>query len=284
MLQWENTAAGKDLELEADSGESILVKGVDAWANGLTKDFCEFKIGRLTVGYFSNAYAYANHLEQFTAAMNVGNLLTQMVAKGIMAGYPVAEGEKFHVHNQLAAAKYQAVYYELWEAGDMVADMPNGSKSKEFTFVNYGTNDGAMTANKYGEADQSDNPSEYPAFPFGADVPPKTEIDIHAFLVLNFDPTGATASTRDEVRSLRLTRDREVLWDKTRIGQYCTQGMGRLTWGCCRQAPVMKVEWLPEPMTFLPGEELKVEMSCGGTLIADEELEIAIIETVRRTE
>jgi len=47
---------------------------------------------------------------------------------------------------------------------------------------------------------------------------------------------------------------------------------------------VVKVQWLPEPMTFLAGEELKVEMSCGGTLIADSELEIAFIETDRRTE
>lgn len=284
MMQWENVAAGKDLELEADTGESILVKGVDAWANGLVKDFCEFKIGRMSIGYFSNAYAYANHLEQYNAAMNNGNLLTQMVAKGIMAGYPVAEGEKILIHNQLGAPKYSAIYYELYEAGDMTAEMPNGSKSKEFCFVNYGTNKEAMVANKYGEANLSNNPTEYPAFPFGADVPPKTEIDIHAILVLNFDPTGATPSTRDEVRSLRLTKDREVLWDKTRQGLYCTQGMSRLGWGCTQQAPVVKVEWLPKPMHFIAGEELKVEMSCGDTLIAAEELEMAFIETVRRVE
>ena len=47
---------------------------------------------------------------------------------------------------------------------------------------------------------------------------------------------------------------------------------------------MVKVEWLPEPMTFTAGEELKVEVSCGGTLIADSELEIAFIETVRRVE
>lgn len=284
MMQWESVAAGGDLDIEADVGESILVKGVDAWAESLTAKFCEFKTGRMSVGYFSNAYLNANHLEQCAVAMNVGNLLDQMIAKGIMVGYPVAEGEKFYVHNQYAAAHYRAVYYEIYEAGDMVAEMPNGSKTKEFSFVNYGTNLAAIVANKYGEADVSQNPTEYPAFPFGADVPPKTEIDIHAFLVLNFDPTGATGTTRDEVRSLRLTKDREVLWDKTRQGYYCTQGMTRTSWGCGRQAPVSKVDWLPEPMTFTEGEELKVEMSCGATQIEIGELEMAFIETVRRTE
>jgi len=284
MLQHENVAASGNLELEADTGESILVKGVDAYAPDDGSNFCEFKIGRMSVGWFYTKKAYANHLEQFEAAMNVGNILTQMIDKGIMTGYPVAEGETFLIDNKDAAARYRAVYYETYDAGDIVAEMPNGSKSKEYSFVNYGTNTSAMVANSYGEADQSLNPTEYPAFPFGADVPAKTEIDIHAILVLNFDPTGATPTTRDEVRSLRLTKDREVLWDKTRVGQYCTQGMSRLCWGCTRQAPVVKVQWLPEPMHFLPGEELKVEMSCGGVLIAATELEIGFIETVRRTE
>jgi len=284
MMQWENVATLKSMELEADTGESLLVKGVDAYAPDDGSNFCEFKNGRLSVGWFYTKKAYANHLEQYNAAMNVGNLLTQMVDKGVMAGYPVAEGETFSIDNKDAAARYRAVYYELYDAGDMTPDMPNGSKSKEYSFVNYGTNDGAMTANSYGEADKCLNPSEYPAFPFGADVPSKTEIDIHAILILNFDPTGATATTRDEVRNLRMTRDREVLWDKTRQGMYLTQGMSRLCWGCTRQAPVVKVEWLPAPLKFLAGEELKVEVSCGATLIADSELEIAFIETVRRTD
>lgn len=282
MMQWEDVPTLETMELEADTGESILVKGVDAYAPDDGSNFCEFTIGRLTVGYFYVKKAYANHLEQYEAAMNVGNILTQMVDKDIMKGYPVAEGETFKIDNKDGAARYRAVYYELYDAGDMLAEMPNGSKSTEYTFVNYGTNEDAMVANSYGEADKSLNPAEYPAFPFGEEVPSKTEIDIHAILVLNFDPTGATATTRDEVRSLRLTRDREVLWDKTRIGMYCTQGMSRWCWGCTRQAPVVKVQWLPKPMTFYPGEELKVEMSCGGTLIAAEELEIALIETIRK--
>lgn len=284
MMQWASVAGLKSMELEAETGESILIKGVDAYAPDDGSNFTEFKIGRLTVGYFYTKKAYANHLEQFEAAMNVGNILTQMIDRGIMTGYPVAEGEKFLIDNKDAAARYRAVFYETYDAGDMVSEMPNGSKAKEFSFVNYGTNESEITANTYGEADFALNPSEYPAFPFGDDVPSKTEIDIHAILVLNFDPTGATATTRDEVRSLRLTKDREVLWDKTRQGIYCTQGMSRLCWGCTRQAPVVKVQWLPEPLHFEAGEELKVEMSCGGTAITAKHLEIAFIETVRRME
>lgn len=284
MTQWEDVADGETLDLEADTGESILIKGVDAWCNITPDLFCEFTIGRLTVGYFHNSFSYANHLEQFCLGMIKGNILAQMIEHGIMVGYPIAEGETFKIDNTQGGAAYRAVYYELYDAGDMLPEMPNGSKSKEYSFVNYGTNGTALVANSYGEADESRNPGEYPAFPFGEEVPSKTEIDIHAFLILNYDPTGAPATTRDEVRSLRLTKDREVMFDKTRIGQYCTQGMTQLSWGCGRQVPVQKVEWLPKPITFYPGEELKVEMSCGGTLIAQRELEIAIIETVRRVD
>ena len=284
MMQWEDVAALGDLELEAETGESLLIKGVDAWAPSDGSLFTEFTIGRLTVGYYNTRKAYANHLEQWGMATVKGNLLTQMVEHGILAGYPVAEGETFKVHNPEAAAAYRAVHYELHEAGDMVAEMPNGSKSKEFSFVNYGNNSAEIAANTYGEADESLNPAEYPGFPFGEDVPSKTEIDIHALLVLNFEPTGATGTTRDEVRSLRLTKDREVMFDKTRVGQYCTQGMTRLSWGVSRQISGMNVEWLPEPITFYPGEELKVEMSVGANVISADELEIAVIETVRRVE
>jgi len=281
MVETYSVLTGTTLELEADADESLLIKRV---AEQPAEDilYATLKTGKTTVGYFYNGAVNANHLEAFSLGMIEGNILDQMIKKGMMVGYPVAEGEKFSVSNPHAGTNQVQIFYERYDAGDMVKTMPDGSAPEEYSFVNYGTNDGAMTANSYGEVDESRNPTEFPAFPFGADVPAKTEIEIWAFLVLNYDPTGAVATTRDEVRFLRLTREREVLWDKSLQGIYLTQGMTQESWGCGRQAPVQKINWLPEPLVFGPGEELKVEVSCGATLIADSELDFAAIMKVRR--
>jgi len=281
MVKTESVAALGTCELDAEADESLLIKRVSCQPDEDTL-YTTLKIGKTTVGYFYNGAVNANHLEAFSLGMVEGNIIDQMIAKGMMAGYPVAEGEKFGVVNPHGAALQTQIFYELYDAGDMTKDMPNGSKADEYDYVNYGTKTDAMTANSYGEADLSRNPTEFPAFPFGADVPAKTEIELWAFLVLNYDPTGAAATTRDEVRFLRLTRDREVLWDKDLQGIYLTQGMTQESWGCGRQAPVQKVNWFASPLVFGSGEELKVEVSCGATLIAAKELDIAFITKVRK--
>lgn len=281
MVKTENVLTTASMEIEAEADESLLIKRV---AEQPAEDilYTTLKTRKTSVGYFYNGAVNANHLEAWCLGMTNGNIIDQMIAKGMMVGYPVAEGEKFSVSNPHAGTNQIQAFYETYEAGDMLKEMPNGSKADEYDFVNYGTNTSAMTASAFGEATESRNPTEFPAFPFGEDVPAKTEIELWAFLVLNYDPTGAVATTRDEVRFLRLTREREVLWDKDLQGIYLTQGMTQESWGCGRQAPVQKVNWFPKPLVFGPGEELKAEVSCGATLIAAKELDIAFITKVRK--
>ncbi|GAI84882.1 unnamed protein product, partial [marine sediment metagenome] len=47
-----------------------------------------------------------------------------------------AEGQIFTVKRH-SAAGYVIVRYDIYDAGDMLSTMPNGSDAKEFTFMQY---------------------------------------------------------------------------------------------------------------------------------------------------
>lgn len=266
------------LTLTADTGQSILVKGIGCACYG-GSEFAEALIGRLSVGYFRLGFGNVdNHLEHDNNAIWFPNLHDYLVKLGIFKGFPIAEGETFTFKNVTVATQhFSRVIYELHDAGDITKDMPNGSESTEFNFLNYGTNTAAIATDTYGDIDFPLNPKEYPNFPFGADVPSGKEIDVHGILLKNWG--GRDDDTAANMRFLRLTKGRQVLFDEDRLGIYVTQGMGHFTWHT-RQARMPFLPF-PEPMTFYPGEELKVELSGAATEIKLKDVVFALVETVR---
>lgn len=265
--------------VKAETGQSILIKGISVGVKP-TNEFVEALIGRLSVGYFRTGLINTdNHLEECKIALWFSNLHDYLVEKGIFKGYPIAEGETFSLKAITADVDlFTRIVYELHEAGDITKDMPNGSESTEFSFINYGTNTSQIEVSTYGDIDFSLNPKEYPAFPYGVEVPANKEIDIHGILIKSWG--GRTDDTPAEMRFLRLSKDREVLFDEDRVGIFCTQGLDYFAYHT-RQArhPIVL---FPTPITFLPGEELKVELSCGADNHIDaKEVVFALVETVR---
>lgn len=273
--------AANDLvtEITAESGQSILIKGLSSPVFG-NNEFVEALLGRLSVGYFRvGKNVNDNHLEFSNDALWFKNLHDYLVEHGIFKGYPVAEGETFTLKNVTAGTRHLGrVIYEIHDAGDITKDMPGGSESTEFSFINYGTNTSQIEVSTYGDIDKSLNPKEYPSFPFGVVVPANREIDVHGILLKVWG--GRTDDTPAEMRYLRLSKDREVLFDEDRTGIYATQGLTYYTYHT-RKARHPFIPF-PTPMTFLPGEELKIELSCGAANHIDaEEVVLALVETVR---
>jgi len=266
-------------EITADTGQSILIKELASSVFG-DNEFVEALIGRLSVGYFrTGLHIDDNHLELAKCTLWYKNLHDYLVDMGIFKGYPVAEGETFTLKNVTADTRHLGrIIYELHDAGDITKDMPNGSESTEFSFLHYGTNTSEIAVSTYGDIDLSLNPKEYPTFPFGVDVPAGREIDIHGLLLKTWG--GRTDDTPAEMRYLRLLKDREVLWDEDRDGVYVTQGLDYFTYHT-RKARHPFIPF-PEPITFLPGEELKIELSAGAEDHIDaEEVLVCLVETVR---
>ena len=280
MLKMQQTVADNLVtEITADTGQSILVKQIASPVFG-GNEFVEALIGRLSVGYFrTGKHVDDNHLELDINAIWFQNLYDYLVDLGIFKGYPVAEGETFTLKNVTADTRHLGrIIYELHEAGDITKDMPGGSEATEFSFLNYGTNKAEIAVSTYGDIDLSLNPKEYPSFPYGEDVPAGKEIDIHGLLLKVWG--GRTDDTPAEMRYLRLSKDRKILWDEDRLGMYVCQGLGYFPYHT-RKA---RHAFIPfsEPITFLPGEELKIELSCGADNHIDaEEVVLALVETVR---
>jgi len=278
MIKENFSAATASLSIKADVGESLLIKQllVGALHSG---GFCECLIDRLSVGFWYIGDINANHLEQCGVTDVLPNLYARLQELGIFGGYPVAEGETFEIKPAVQGATIVgAIVYEVHEAGDMKSEMPGGTKSGEYMFINYGTNKAQIDANAYGALDKSRNPSEYPAFPFGEVVPAGHEIDIHGILLKTWG--GYVDDTADTMRFLKLIRDRKVLFNDDRRGIYVTQGMGPLTWGSIRQTNC-DIKLFPAALKFGAGDELNMSLSAAVNVTAEDVL-MATVQTVRR--
>jgi hypothetical protein len=278
MIKENFSAATASLSIEAKVGESLVIKQllVGALHSG---GFCECLIDRLSVGFWYIGDINANHLEQCGVTDVLPNLFERLQQLGIFAGYPIAEGETFEIKPAVQGATIVgAIIYEIWDAGDMASDMPGGSKSTEYLFVNYGTNTIAIPAGEYGALDKSRNPSEYPAFPFGEVVPAGHEIDIHGVLLKTWG--GYVDNTADTMRFLKMIRDRKVLFNEDRRGIYVTQGMGPLTWGSIRQTNC-DIKLFPAPLPFGPGDELNMSLSAAVEVTIEDVL-MATVQTVKK--
>lgn len=278
MVKENFTAATASLSIKADVGESLLIKQLLVGALH-TGGFCECLIDRLSVGFWYIGDINANHLEQCGVTDVLPNLYERLQQLEIFKGYPVAEGETFEIKPAVQGATIVgAIVYEIHEAGDMTSEMPGGSKSDEYMFINYGTNKAIIAAGAYGDLDKARNPGEYPSFPYGDVVPAGHEIDIHGVLLKTWG--GYVDDTADTMRFLKLIRDRKVLFNEDRRGIYVTQGMGPLTWGSIRQTNC-DIKLFPAPLKFGPGDELNMSLSAAVQVTAEDVL-MATVQTVRR--
>ena len=281
MIKENMAAAAANLELTAKVGESIMIKQLRVGALH-AGGFCEALINRLSVGFFYIGDIDANHLEQCSEADLLPNVFERLIQLKVFDGFPIAEGETFEIKPAVQGATIVgAIIYEIYDAADIKSDTPCGSKAKNFTFLNYGTNTAQIAANAYGALDKSRNPSEYPGFPFGESVPAGYEIDLMGILLKDWG--GYVDDTANGMRYLKMTKDRKVLFNDDRLGIYSTQGMSYFTWGPIRKTNT-DIKLFPKPITFGPGDELNVELSAGGVAITAEDVMIAAILNARRLE
>lgn len=271
----------KSLSVTARAGESLRIKDL-RFAALVTRGFAECFIDRVSVGFFYIGDLTANHLEQWSIATLLGNVFKRLIDKGIHSGFHVAEGQTFEVRSSPVGADVGgAIIYESADKDDFKPEMPNGSKAKEFCFLNYGTNNTATTFPAWAKVNMSRNPSIYPAFPFGESVPPKMKIDIFGFLMMSWKDSAGTLSPN--YAYLKMMKDREVLFDEDRNGIYVREGMGLLTWGPCRQTNI-DIELFPEPISFGPGEELNIEVYGNIKNIIQYGIDLVAIEKVTMIE
>jgi len=297
------------LELEAKTGESLLVKDVIIRAS--TDDYVLLEIDKTTVGFFRvDNHVLKSHLSD-TVALTSGaadergfiaggsiTLLSYLIKKGWMRGYPVAEGQTFRVKPYTSGKRLNhiMIIYEKYDAGDIKATDPNGSESKEYVFVNYGRVANTITTSGDHEVSNCITTKEFPDFPFGKTVPSKTTIDILGVLgsecIAYVDDSNYVYTTY-----VKMFKGRTCLFDMDKkgipflgikysgivTGTYFGKGysyIGNYT-NKDRREPFVP----PRPLTFSEGDELKIYVSTeavGSSASLNAEYpEIALIERVK---
>ena len=306
------TALGKSVdeavELTAKSGESLLIK--DVIIDGSDDEYVLLEIEKTTVGFFRvDGHALGSHLPPNRTACYGSRscsgfrsdssitLLSYMIEKGWMRGYPVAEGQTFRVKPYTSGKKLNDVIivYEKYDAGDIKATDPNGSESKEYLFVNYGRPSTNITASGDYEIDTCVTTKEFPDFPYSAEVPSKTTIDVMGILgseVINY----TDASNYIQTKFIKAFKGRTCLFDKDKnglpfygptfsgISTGYNIGKGFSVVGNYSAKDRREPFIPPTPLKFKAGDEVKIfitaSLTGSGVSIDKKYAEIALIEKV----
>lgn len=291
------------LTLAADPGESHLVKSIKVLSAAGT--YLTIKTEKTTVGYFRIDATYGNHLafpQVKDTAIAVAphlqkNLLDLLFDMGIFKGYPIAEGETIVLSGAEGANDIKSITYDIYDAEDQKNVAPNGSKSTEYTLINYGDTGAAIAAAADNRYDNPLNPVEFPAFPYADDVPAKHQVLLHGILGSEQGVRDATPATAIYTKYLKLVKDREVLFDEDRNGipfdfSNITGAAGTKVAGGSSlvgnynhldpRLPLL----FSEPLLFEAGDELNVYSTTvepvDGSTIAQAYQVLGMIETIRR--
>lgn len=204
-----------DLTLTADVGESFLVRRILDIPYG-DSVFMVARVDRKTVAVYRLSGQTGNHLGFAFRWLRDKNLMDVLTKAGINVTIPVAEGQTLTL-SKLGQYDHTVVVYDRYDAGDITPTMPNGTESKEYTFIQYMDASSYPSASGDVELDVSLSPAEFPDFPCGKVVPARTKIDVLGLIGSPFVDMDAAPDymTTDYVK---LVKDREVLFDEDRNG------------------------------------------------------------------
>jgi len=306
-----NVGADEAVELAPKSGESILVKDVMIYDSN--DEYVLLEVEKTTVGFFRvDNHVLQTHLgtpsaisgkfsttRGFIAGGSI-TLISYMIKKGWMRGYPVAEGQTFRVKPFTSGKKLNNVIivYEKYDAGDIKATDLNGSEAKEYIFVNYGRPSQSLEASGDHEIDTCVTTEEFPDFPFGEAVPPKNTIEILGILGTE-SIAYVDASNYVQTKFLKMFKGRTCLFDRDKqglpfyqpvfsgivAGTHMSRGISVIgNYSTLdRREPFIP----PTPLTFSEGTEVKVFITAkaeGTASLGVNYAEIGFIEKVRITE
>lgn len=219
MLKYSNAtfeiAGLSTYNLTADVGESFLIRKITVFAPS-DDGYLVLRVDRKTVGVYRTKGKSGNHLGHPQTGWLHKNLMEALTQHNINVSIPVAEGQTF-TYEFTTGNGHVCSYYDVYDAGDIRADMPNGSASKEYTFIQYMNTSDLATTSKDVLMDTSLSPAEFPDFPCGKNVPPRHKIDV---LGLVGSPFGddTDLSNYHVTDFCKLVKEREVLFDQRRRG------------------------------------------------------------------
>ena len=208
------TASGGG-DLEAPAGQSLLIKSIYCIPSS-NDTYLTLQVDRVTVGYYRLKGLTGNHLGYIKGAGLILNMMEFLTGKGVNIQIPIAEGQTFTV-SRYAETGRVIIVFERYDAGDMSAVMPNGSESKEYTFMQYMDIVTGVSASGDAIFDTALSPSEFPDFPCGKVVPANHRITLLGLVGTPWQQ-GESGPKGYYTTNIKLIREREVLFDEDRNG------------------------------------------------------------------
>ena len=260
------TAAAEDVDVSVDRKRILQFKAPSAW--------------RLLGSLHDTGYASIVH---------------ELIMRGLFPTIPVASGETFEVSGG-AASSYMEAVYDLYDADDVRAHEPNGSKSKAYRLFQVISNVAAVTAAGDVALGQSDLDSVFPAFPGGAVVPANTRMKLLALFGSGAEH-GDGSDPEGHTTYLRLLKDREDILDQSLTGMSLvgdtTVTADALTYSskasrlaCGQQYVPPRIITFEDPPVFDEGTELNatitVAAGAGGTNFEAAGLKLGLIFDVEQ--
>jgi len=286
--------------LEANTGESFLLRRIIAFP-GESDTYLTIKVERKTVAFYRFRGRGGNQLNSPHHSGGIANIMDFLTAAGINVTIPVAEGQVL-TFSRGGTGGNIALIYDTYDAGDIRSDMPNGTDSKVFTFLQYMTHDGAIAADETLLMDTSLTPIEFPNFPCGAVVPANHQIEIVALAGSPLVDQSAGKTEYCYTTFIKLVKERETLFDEDGYGlpflgdtgasegrQYKSNHTVVGASGNSGSDDVgtsMGVPLIFEPsLVFLSGEELLfyVSVVCNNDKTFDDYLDIAAVMRVTKS-
>ncbi|MBA7608298.1 hypothetical protein ES703_15475 [subsurface metagenome] len=292
-----------DLELEAKTGQGLVIKNI--LIHNPADDYITVSISKTTVGYFRVGGVLGSHLsfhigsvyepvfDTFTGRINQTTLLEYLSRLGLFTGYPIASGEKFLITGAKQADAIQVIEYEIWEEADISPDMENGSKSTSFLYINYGRSPSTINVETDVLLDTTNNPKEFPDFPYGNIVPAGRNIQLHGILASDVMPSTWFPGDRTYTQFLKFMQGKVFLFDEDRQGltYFADPGPPPMAPNCVGEGTSLGGNYsdidmkypliFDPPLMFPQGQELTIYWKCGitgaGTAISTALQEIGLI-------
>jgi hypothetical protein len=223
----------------------------------------------------------AEHIER--------SLMGWLRARGIDLSIPIASGETLTL-SRYAEAGNVVLLYDAYDAADVKATEPNGSQSKTRTYINYGTNAGAITASP-ATLDTSHMWTGGDPWPIGgAPLPGGVKMTLLGILGAPASRGNASAN-KGCTTHLRLWHESDVLWDAADQAGIPFLGLIGQVADACVYTPVAslvgpltaelpKPPYMPEPRVFTMPAALTLQVilsnaASGG--LAAAQLDVAFI-------
>lgn len=298
MLQqagmYKTVEGNNDFELTMESNESCRIVDIMVQNPASSPGYISCYTNKDQVGYFRVAGDLGNHLPFTLQDEKNMTLFGWLVEQGIFRPFPVPSGYTFKITGAKQDGAIVTVKYDLYDDGDVSATEPNGPDATEYDYINYGRYSTTL-ADGENHYQTQQTPSQFPAFPFGKDVPGKTQVTVHGFAASDLrKKAGATGI--QITKYIKFVRDRETLFDEDLvgiplIGANVSGSTYRLGEGYSVAGNYSDVDERPPkifdtPLQFDPGESLDVivrtSVVSGAALMDADETEVAMIQTVKR--